>query len=195
NTVVGYSYGSTVVGTAAGHGRTLNADDVVFVASLGTTVERAEDLSLTGVRHEDVAAHVYATKAINDPVPEYGHFSLGTIIDSLIHYDTYPGQPQIGGSADEFGPDPTDSDYHARTFESDPGSTSELGLNGKAHGEYWNRDDKHVNRALEGMGDVIGGHGEQATRIQAAPPPVAETQPVPTPPPPPPPPPSSNGGN
>lgn len=47
NVVVGHSYGTTVIGDAAIHGRNLNADDVVFVASPGTMTNHASDLSLS----------------------------------------------------------------------------------------------------------------------------------------------------
>ncbi|WP_225730149.1 MULTISPECIES: alpha/beta hydrolase [unclassified Nocardia] len=186
NTVVGYSYGSTVVGAAASHGHSLNADAVAFVASPGTTVDHASDLRLTGVRAEDVPNHVYATKAIHDPVPEYGSNRLGRLFKTIFNADpanSDPLRPRVVPSVDDFGPDPTDSDFHGRTFQSDPGSTSEMGLNGSAHGEYWNHDPKHVNRALEGMGDIIAGQGDKATQIPAAPPEVAQTQEVPPPPP------------
>lgn len=45
-TVIGHSYGSTVVGAAASGGNGLGADDVVAVGSPGMTVDRASDLQM-----------------------------------------------------------------------------------------------------------------------------------------------------
>ncbi|WP_067035255.1 alpha/beta hydrolase [Streptomyces dysideae] len=45
-TVMGHSYGSTVVGAAASGGSGLGADDVVVVGSPGMTVDRAQDLQM-----------------------------------------------------------------------------------------------------------------------------------------------------
>lgn len=193
NTVVGHSYGTTLIGDAAGHGRTLNADAVVFVASPGTTVEHASDLSLTGVRSEDVGNRVYATAAVHDPTPLYAAHRVGKLDDALFGVDpgpavhdpynpngTGPAPPKVSGELDDYGMDPTDPDFHGRSFPSDPGPTSELGLNGDAHNKYW----EPGSRSLEGMGHIIAGKGDKATQIPPAPPQVAQTQPVPTPPPP-----------
>ncbi|MEV0094335.1 alpha/beta hydrolase [Streptomyces sp. NPDC050738] len=60
-TVMGHSYGSTVVGAAAAGGHGLGADDVVVVGSPGMTVEKASDL------HMD-PEHVWAGGAQDDPV-------------------------------------------------------------------------------------------------------------------------------
>ncbi|MFE9574972.1 alpha/beta hydrolase [Nocardia sp. NPDC006044] len=190
NTVVGHSYGTTLVGDAASHGRTLNADAVVFVASPGTTVEHASDLSLTGVRPEEVGSRVYATAAVHDPTPLYAAHRVGKLDDVIGGvssgpdiYDPYnptAPPPKAAGGLDDYGMDPTDPDFRGRTFPSDPGPTSELGLNGAAHNQYW----EPGNRSLEGMGHIIAGKGDKATQIPPAPPPVAQTQPVPTPPPP-----------
>ena len=45
-TVIGHSYGSTVVGAAASGGSGLGADDVVVVGSPGMTVDHASDLQM-----------------------------------------------------------------------------------------------------------------------------------------------------
>ncbi|MFF3570060.1 alpha/beta hydrolase [Nocardia jiangxiensis] len=77
NTVVGHSYGTTVIGDAAGHDQLhpddppssrgpLNADNVVFVASPGSTVDHAGDLHLTGVPQDQVPQHVWSTRAKGD---------------------------------------------------------------------------------------------------------------------------------
>ncbi|MFG2097208.1 alpha/beta hydrolase [Streptomyces sp. NPDC048612] len=45
-TVLGHSYGSTVVGVGASHGGGLDADDVVVVGSPGMAVDHAKDLNM-----------------------------------------------------------------------------------------------------------------------------------------------------
>ncbi|MFC9993560.1 alpha/beta hydrolase [Nocardia sp. NPDC127526] len=154
NTVLGHSYGTTVVGDAASHGRTLDADAVVFVASPGTTVDHATDLSLTGVPDGQEYLHVFATKAENDPVPLY---------------------PKVSWSpwTDDYGRDPTDSKFGAQTFTSDPGTRGVLipalthslafiptqligagdDYSTDAHSEYWNPQSK----SLVNMGYIIAG--------------------------------------
>ncbi|MBF6060497.1 hypothetical protein IU500_06865 [Nocardia terpenica] len=146
NTVLGHSYGTTLIGDAASHGRSLNADAVTLVASPGTTVGHASDLHLTGVPQDEVAKHIFATKADNDPVPLYG--------------DVGGGLPFVG---DNFGKDPTWSGFGAQTFRSDSGSSWPIvGYDPGAHSEYWNPG----NKALQGMGDIIAGHGDQAVAIK-----------------------------
>ncbi len=72
NAVVAHSYGATLVGWAASHGHTLDADDVVLVASPGEAVGSGwfgsgtvDDLHL---RPGESAGHVYATRSANDPI-------------------------------------------------------------------------------------------------------------------------------
>ncbi|MEG8181929.1 hypothetical protein GZH49_25870 [Nocardia terpenica] len=136
NTVLGHSYGTTVVGDAAAHGRSLNADAVVFVASPGTTVNSADQLSLVGVPHDDIGKHVFATKAFNDPVPIYADSGIGDL-------------PFINN----FGVDPAYTEFGGRVFPSDPGT---FDFKGTAHSQYWDPG----NKALTGMGYIIAGQGE-----------------------------------
>ncbi|WP_067695909.1 alpha/beta hydrolase [Nocardia jejuensis] len=149
NTVLGHSYGTTVVGDAAGHGRTLNADAVVLVASPGTTLDHAVDFTLTDVPDGQEYLHVFATKAANDPVPLY----------SLV--SGVPG-------TDSFGPDPTGTRFGAQVFTSDPGTPSPVwgvlpqladvpGYSPSAHSEYWAFDSK----SLINMGHIIVGNLEK----------------------------------
>jgi hypothetical protein len=90
--VLGYSYGSVVVGAAAGAGG-LPTDDVILVASPGTGLRHAADL---GVPPD----HVWATAARHDLVPRLGP------------------APDHGW----FGPNPTSPGFGARVFTSAPGS-------------------------------------------------------------------------
>ncbi|GGZ04345.1 hypothetical protein GCM10010300_55220 [Streptomyces olivaceoviridis] len=68
-TVIGHSYGTTLVGSAADHG-TLNADDVVTVGSPGVTVPKAEQLDVP-------KGHVWNEEADGDVVPDIGRFGHG----------------------------------------------------------------------------------------------------------------------
>jgi len=132
NTVIGHSYGSTVIGhTAASEG--LDADDVVFVGSPGVGVDNASDLNLP-------PEHVHATVAEHDMIHA-----------SNIGMDIIPGI-----DTDVHGPDPTSRDFGANVFESDPGTEGpdyKGGLSGEAHSQYW--DDG--NKALKNMGKIIAG--------------------------------------
>ncbi|WP_353945072.1 alpha/beta hydrolase [Streptomyces sp. HUAS MG91] len=60
-TVMGHSYGSTVVGAAAAGGSGLGADDVVVVGSPGMTVHEASDLQMD-------PEHVWVGGAKDDPI-------------------------------------------------------------------------------------------------------------------------------
>lgn len=68
NTVIGHSYGTLLVGESASHGRTLDADNVVFLGSPGVGVDHASDLRLTGIAPEDTADHVYTSRADHDVI-------------------------------------------------------------------------------------------------------------------------------
>lgn len=173
NTVIGHSYGTTLIGDAAGHGRTLDADEVVLVASPGTTDGSAHDLHLTGVPQDQVGQRVWATRASHDPVPQYSHtdgivgggigggllggFVLGPIgaVAGLV------GGADVGSHLDQegpLGPDPTSGDFGGRTFTSDAGPSGpwyQLGYDGAAHRSYWTIDHGHPTEALQDMGDLI----------------------------------------
>ncbi|MGH3877400.1 MAG: alpha/beta hydrolase [Actinophytocola sp.] len=136
NTMIGHSYGSTVIGhTAATEG--LDADDVVFVGSPGVGVDNAADLDMP-------AEHVHATVAGHDMIRA-----------SNIGFEVIPGI-----DTDVHGPDPTGRDFGADVFESDPGTKGpdyQGGLSSEAHSQYWD----HGNKALENLGLIIA--GEQTT--------------------------------
>ncbi|WP_147471729.1 alpha/beta hydrolase [Nocardia stercoris] len=67
-TTIGHSYGGVLAGHAAGHGATLNTDDMVFIGSWGTGVRNVGELSLSGVAPENIGEHVFATMAPSDSV-------------------------------------------------------------------------------------------------------------------------------
>ena len=72
DTVIGHSYGSTVVGAAATGGHHLGADNVIAVGSPGMLSRHAGDLAL------DTGARVYAMTAGNDPISLVTNLTLGT---------------------------------------------------------------------------------------------------------------------
>jgi len=128
NTVIGHSYGTTTVGYAARDG-SLNANDVVFIASPGVGVPHAQDLHLTGVDPSQNGSHIHSATAAHDIIRlADGHF----------------------------GPNPSDSGFGGQTFSSKPGDAGswyEFELSVKAHSQYWDFD----NPALDNMGRVIAG--------------------------------------
>lgn len=71
DTVIGHSYGSTLVGGAATNGHHLAADNVIAVGSPGMLSGHAGDLSL------DSGARVYSMTAGNDPISLVTGLTLG----------------------------------------------------------------------------------------------------------------------
>ncbi|MGW4247333.1 alpha/beta hydrolase [Nocardia sp. NPDC004722] len=132
HTVLGHSYGSTVIGAAASGANCLDADAVVFVGSPGVDVEDVSELRLTGIPAGRNGAHVFATADPADPVPRVGQFVHGT--------------------------DPTDREFRATVFTSS-GATIDLPvvralpLDVFAHGNYW----EPGNPGLRTQGEIIAG--------------------------------------
>lgn len=113
NTVLGHSYGSTVIGHAASS-EGLDADALVFVGSPGVGVGNVADLDFP-------PDQVYATVAEND----------------MIHLSNMEDPHDIHG------PDPAGDNFGAQVFASDPGTAGPLGTySDAAHSEYWERDNK-----------------------------------------------------
>ncbi|MFD9892819.1 alpha/beta hydrolase [Amycolatopsis sp. NPDC059027] len=140
STVLGHSYGTTVVGLAA-HNGGLNADELVFVASPGVGVDHASDLHLAGVAQADIGQHVHATVAQHDII-NTANFELSD--------GAGPGEDRI------LGPDPTAKAFGGQTFTSAPGTAGPAYLGGyseQAHSEYW--EDR--NPSLNNIGQVIAG--------------------------------------
>jgi hypothetical protein len=108
-TVIGHSYGTTVVGDACAHFG-MRPNDVIFVGSPGVTVAHASQLGIA-------PSHVWASHKKFDPVPS------SPSLDPL-HW--------ANDHSDRFGNDPTSSAFGGRTFDSGPGSGIE-----HAHSEYW----------------------------------------------------------
>ncbi|MDV8022541.1 alpha/beta hydrolase [Rhodococcus sp. IEGM 1330] len=124
NTVIGHSYGSTVVGHAMGDGGSLDVDSVVFAGSPGVGVHRAGDLALDGVAPDQMGDHVFATAAPADPVTW-----IGVLVPEVAH-----------------GADPTSDAFGATVFESAPGNDSidipvlgDVGFDPDSHSSYFER--------------------------------------------------------
>jgi hypothetical protein len=93
NTVLGYSYGSTVVGQTA-RDQPLNADALIFVGSPGVGVDNVEGL----------------------------HRPPGTVYSTTSDADVirWTHSPLFGILADELGPDPSAPEFGAHVFHADP---------------------------------------------------------------------------
>lgn len=83
NTVIGHSYGSTVLGHTAMSDQGLNAEELVFVGSPGV---KAENVSELGFHGENVHATTAENDKINDLTPESVHGPV-------------PGSPEFGATA------------------------------------------------------------------------------------------------
>lgn len=120
-TVLGHSYGSTMVGLAASGGGGLDADDIVAVGSPGMTVDHAKDMHIN-------PDHVWVGGAKDDPVStDFSGLTLGEdpmekeFGGKVIEVDT----EGHGGYWDEgsrslrnqgriiAGQDPSEGDYHS----------------------------------------------------------------------------------
>lgn len=132
NTVIGHSYGTTAIGHAASDGNTLNADQIVFVASPGVGVDDVSDLSLTGVDPDDNGEHVYAITNLYDPI---------RMTPPFVH-DIQPVNPDFG--AQIVGADTSRGPWYTGFVDLDGG-----------HGTYWDR----ANPALRNMSRIITGVG------------------------------------
>ena len=134
NTVLGHSYGTTVIGHAARDGG-LNADALIFAGSPGVGVDHANQLHLDGVPQDQVAQHVHSTVAQHD----------------LIKITNI----NVGGF-DPLGPDPAGKNFGGDVFASAPGDKGpwyEGGLSGAAHSQYWEDN----NPSLRSFGRIIAG--------------------------------------
>lgn len=108
NTVVGLSYGTTVVGLT-GHAYGLDADDVVLLGSPGTGVTHASDLGLA-------PGHVWASTAPHDVINAAAD-PLQPGVPTVLH-------PLLGIRTDRlwFGPSPAGAGFGAQVFDGAPGS-------------------------------------------------------------------------
>ncbi|MEH3155389.1 MAG: alpha/beta hydrolase [Gordonia paraffinivorans] len=134
-TVIGHSYGSTVVGATASRPEGIDAADVILVASPGAGgVLTASGMHLSGVAPVDVADHVWAVTADRDPIRLASPYVLGR--------------------------DPTSPLFGARQLPSSPGDPpwdahSRWGI--ENHSRYWDPG----SPTLTAMGAVIAGRGDR----------------------------------
>ncbi|RZQ60776.1 alpha/beta hydrolase [Amycolatopsis suaedae] len=131
NTIIGHSYGTTVVGQTA-RDLGLPADQLVMVASPGVGVQHAGELRLDGIPADQAGQHVYSTKAETDPIPAMTNFN-----------------DRFADPVDPLGPDPTTDWFGGKTFESTP--TNPL----TSHSDYW----EPRSSSLIEMGRIIAGGG------------------------------------
>lgn len=135
NTLVGHSYGTTVIGHAA-RDEMLDVDRLALLASPGTGTNNVSELNMP-------PGSVFATEADNDIIrlanPDSNDFAVrATGLDDI----------------DPHGLDPTDPAFGGKVFRSDPGTPGPFGsYSVAAHSEYW--DDNNI--ALDNMGRIIAG--------------------------------------
>jgi hypothetical protein len=138
NTVIGMSYGSTVVGLT-GHSAGLPVDDVVLIGSPGVGVAHAGDLGLD-------PAHVWASTARHDVINAAAD-------PRVVRPDLPPSlRPLFGRHTDQlwFGPSPSSPGFGAHVFTSAPGSPlNPIG----AHVGYYDEG----NPALSNLADIAVG--------------------------------------
>ncbi|MFI6205640.1 alpha/beta hydrolase [Streptomyces sp. NPDC051041] len=110
-TVIGHSYGTTVVGAAAQTGR-LNTDDVIFAGSPGVKVSGADEMDVP-------EGHVWNEEADGDVVPDIGRWGHGG--DGFV----IPSDPKFGANQMT-----TDTQGHSGYWDEDsPGNPSQSLLN------------------------------------------------------------------
>ncbi len=127
-TVIGHSYGSTVVGKAGMHG--LAADDIVFVGSPGVGASSADQLSAG-------AEHVWAGATRHDPVVQATQGSWFTEDGSARGpYDSSFGAHQFGAVDNSW-----TGNAHSEYYE--PGSESLRNLGDITTGRYGQVSEQH----------------------------------------------------
>lgn len=153
NTVIGHSYGSTVIGHAMSGSNSLDADSVIFVGSpgVGNGIDGVEDLRLDNVDPSSNHERIFATAAATDPVTW-----IGGGAESLSETASVIGLP--GDISLIHGSDPTNSSFGATVFESDPGPSIDIGgmdfgVSPSTHSDYFVIN----NPGLQEMGRIIAG--------------------------------------
>ncbi|MBB4982292.1 MULTISPECIES: alpha/beta hydrolase [Streptomyces] len=129
-TIIGHSYGSTVVGDASNRGH-LAADDIVAVGSPGMLTGKAEDLDVD-------KGHVWSEAAWNDVVPAGGKVAgLGGYTWGV---ETWNGIPFNAGYVQTV---PSDELFGAHRMDVDT----------SGHSDYWTRD----SESLKNQSKVVAG--------------------------------------
>ncbi|WP_327162998.1 alpha/beta hydrolase [Streptomyces zaomyceticus] len=92
-TVIGHSYGSTMVGTADSGGRGLDTDDMIVVGSPGMNVDRADQLHVSpsrlwvGVGSDDGVVNWAADKTLGPNPADSGFGAEHMYVDTSEHSD------------------------------------------------------------------------------------------------------------
>lgn len=146
-TVLGHSYGSLVVGSAASTPG-LAADGVVFVGSPGVGAENAADLHVP-------PGQVWSTTSRTDAI-QYAAAAPQSLLEDLVLARTVPLVGPIlafGTPEDELwhGRNPSDPGFGARVFKSQVGA---------GHLGYWERG----RPALDALADIAVGWGDVIPR-------------------------------
>nr|WP_237534881.1 alpha/beta hydrolase [Streptomyces sp. SID3343] len=166
-TVVGHSYGSTLIGDAARSGNGLAVDDIVVLGSPGMHVDSADDLRID-------PRHVWAEEAPGDPVPEGGApFHGGVRAHNPLDFDmTWDGHGP-GISLDMDSPiqfvTPTSDDFGGnRMTTNDAGRSPDGLLDFPAHSSYWDlKEDRTPDISLDNQARVImGNYNNPDSRMQ-----------------------------
>jgi hypothetical protein len=138
DTMLGYSYGSTVVGATA-RDADPRVDDIVLVGSPGADVDSAAALHVA-------PGHVWATRAANDAIG-FAVSPAGRVLGLLGI-----GPP----AAMWFGTAPTSPAFGAHVFASDPGS---FWHPGRAHEAYFDPG----STSLANIARIVTGDGADVT--------------------------------
>lgn len=92
STVLGHSYGTTVVGQAATGDHVLNTDQVIMVASPGFGgAEGVDDFNLTGVPSDDMSDRVWSTYSNLDPMNGVPEVLLGPRPYNVVFGGSFQG--------------------------------------------------------------------------------------------------------
>ncbi|GAA2673952.1 alpha/beta hydrolase [Streptomyces lunalinharesii] len=120
-TVLGHSYGSTVVGSGASHGGGLDADGIVVVGSPGMTVDHAKDLNIDpdhvwagGAKDDFVSNHTSGLTLGEDPMEEeFGGHVFDVDTEGHGGYWDRGSESLRNQGRIIAGRDPSEGDYHS----------------------------------------------------------------------------------
>jgi hypothetical protein len=145
-TVLGHSYGSLVVGTAAAQPG-LAADEVVFVGSPGVGVDSATDLRVP-------PGQVWSSTSRSDVI-QWAAVSPRSLAEDLVLSQAVPGGflPAFARPENDlyFGTNPSDPAFGARVFTSEPDA---------GHLGYW----EPGSAALDALAAIAVGRGDVIPR-------------------------------
>ncbi|MFI7102888.1 alpha/beta hydrolase [Streptomyces sp. NPDC050161] len=130
-TVLGHSYGSTVVGDAASHDSGLDADDVVVVGSPGMTVDHAKDLQMNpdhvwaGWAKDDVVSTIASDKTLGENPADKEFGGKVFDVDTSGHGGYWDkGSESLANQGRIIaGQPPGDGEYHVQPQPTPPGTT------------------------------------------------------------------------